>query len=120
MDETPLTGMPALPAEMEGPVFREPWEAQAFAIVLKLYQSGAFTWPEFVALLSAEIGQAKDAGEADTGGAYYTHWLAAAEKLVIAKGLVAAPELGARNADIAANPPDRHGHVARREPVRIA
>ncbi len=36
-------GMPPLPLDAEGPVFREPWEAQAFAIVLTLYQRKHFT-----------------------------------------------------------------------------
>ncbi|HJS85726.1 MAG TPA: nitrile hydratase accessory protein [Acetobacteraceae bacterium] len=109
--------MPALPMDEQGPVFREPWEAQAFAIVLKLYQGGHFTWPEWVEHLSAEIRAAQRDGDRD---GYYRHWLGALEKIVAAKNLVPGSELLAREAEIAANPPDRHGHVARREPVTVA
>ena len=113
-------GMPALPMNEQGPVFREPWEAQAFAIVLKLYQGGHFTWPDWVDYLSAEIRAAQGEGASDPGQGYYQHWLAALEKLAAAKGLVARGELLARKAEIAANPPDRHAHEARREPVTVA
>jgi nitrile hydratase accessory protein len=113
-------GMPALPMDEQGPVFREPWEAQAFAIVLKLYQGGHFTWPEWVEHLSAEIRAARREGDPDLGHSYYQHWLAALERLLAAKGLVPLGDLLARKAEIAANPPDRHAHEARREPVAVA
>jgi nitrile hydratase accessory protein len=112
--------MPELPLDEEGPVFREPWEAQAFALVLKLHEGGCFTWPEWVDYLSQEIAAAKRRGEPDLGDTYYRHWLAALEKLVQAKGLAKHDELTARQAYIEANPPDRHDHKARREPVAVA
>jgi nitrile hydratase accessory protein len=112
--------MPALPMDEQGPVFREPWEAQAFAIVLKLYQGGHFTWPEWVEHLSAEIRAARREGDPDLGHSYYQHWLAALEKLIADKGLVPRDDLLARKAEIAANPPGRHDHVARRQPVAVA
>lgn len=111
-------GMPPLPIDEEGPVFREPWEAAAFALVLKLYQGGHFTWPEWVESLSGEIRAARERGEADSGSTYYHHWLAALEKLVTHKGLARASDLARRKAEIEANPPSRH--VAKREPVKIA
>jgi nitrile hydratase accessory protein len=86
-------GMPPIPQDGDGPVFREPWEAQAFAMVLELYDRGHFTWSEWVRHLSAEIASARARGEPDTGGTYYRHWLAALEKLVAAKGLTSAEEL---------------------------
>jgi nitrile hydratase accessory protein len=116
----PDASLPALPMDEEGPVFREPWEAAAFALVLNLYRGGHFAWPEWVEHLSAEIRAAQRAGDPDLGQSYYRHWLAALEKLSVAKGLVPPAELLARRAEIAANPPDRHGHVARREPVAVA
>ncbi len=112
-------GLPSLPMDEEGPVFREPWEASAFALVLKLHQGGHFTWPEWVDHLSAEIRAAQQSGDADLGGTYYRHWLAALEKLVADKGLAPAAELARRKDEIAANPPSRHDHVARRTPVKI-
>lgn len=71
----------------DGPVFREPWEAQAFALALSLHERGVFTWPEWTAMLGDEIKKAQAAGDPDTGETYYHHWLAALERLVAAKGL---------------------------------
>ena len=63
------------------PVFREPWEAQAFAMTLALYERGLFTWTEWAAALSAAIKQAQATGDCDDGSTYYQHWLAAIEQL---------------------------------------
>jgi len=80
--------VPGIPCDAEGPVFREPWEAQAFAMTLALYERGLFTWPEWAAALSQEIKRAQGAGDPDTGETYYAHWLNALEKLVADKGVV--------------------------------
>jgi nitrile hydratase accessory protein len=112
-------GMPSLPMDEEGPVFKEPWEAAAFALVLNLYQGGHFTWPEWVEYLSHEIRAAQRDGDADLGTTYYRHWLSALEKLVVDKRLAPARELAHHKAQIEANPPSRHDHEARREPVKI-
>jgi nitrile hydratase accessory protein len=79
--------VPGIPCDAEGPVFREPWEAQAFAITLSLYDRGLFTWPEWAATLGAEIKRAQAAGDPDTGETYYRHWLAALERIVAEKGV---------------------------------
>jgi nitrile hydratase accessory protein len=79
--------VPSMPRDAEGPVFREPWEAQAFAMTLALHERGLFTWPEWAAALAAEIKRAQDAGDPDTGETYYLHWLAALERLVAEKGV---------------------------------
>jgi nitrile hydratase accessory protein len=79
--------VPDLPCDAAGPVFREPWEAQAFAMTLALHERGLFTWPEWAQALSAEIKRAQAAGDPDTGETYYLHWLAALEGLVAAKGI---------------------------------
>ena len=76
-----------IPRDAEGPVFREPWEAQAFAMALALHERGLFTWPEWAATLADEIKRAQAAGDPDLGTTYYRHWLAALEKLVAAKGI---------------------------------
>jgi nitrile hydratase accessory protein len=68
-------------------VFREPWEAQAFAMTLALHERGLFTWGEWAAALATEIKRAQSAGDPDTGETYYAHWLAALEKLVAEKGV---------------------------------
>ena len=79
--------VPGIPCDAEGPVFREPWEAQAFAMALALHKRGLFTWPEWAATLAAEIKRAQAAGDPDTGATYYRHWLNALERLVAAKGI---------------------------------
>ena len=82
-----LDAVPGIPCDAEGPVFREPWEAQSFALTLGLYQRGLFTWKEWTAALVAEIGRAQAAGDPDTGETYYRHWLAALERIVAEKGV---------------------------------
>lgn len=82
-----LKDLPRLPTDQEGPIFREPWEAQAFALAVKLSESGAFTWPEWVDVFAAEIHRAQDAGDPDLGDTYYTHWLNALERICTEKGL---------------------------------
>jgi nitrile hydratase accessory protein len=80
-------GMPGIPRDEGGPVFREPWEAQAFALAVALNARGLFTWTEWAAALSEEIKRAQAAGDPDLGNTYYRHWLAALERLVAHKGL---------------------------------
>ena len=79
--------VPGIPRDTEGPVFREPWEAQAFAMTLALHERGLFSWPEWAATLGEEIKRAQAAGDPDTGETYYRHWLNALERIVAAKGL---------------------------------
>ena len=79
--------VPRIPHDTEGPVFREPWEAQAFAMTLALHERGLFSWPEWAATLGEEIKRAQAAGDPDTGETYYRHWLNALERIVAAKGL---------------------------------
>ena len=80
--------LPALPCDGSGPVFREPWEAQAFALVVDAHQKGLFTWSEWAQALAQEIKAAQAQGDPDTGETYYQHWLCALEQLVIAKGAI--------------------------------
>ncbi len=91
-----LDSLPAIPRDADEPVFRAPWEAQAFAMVVTLHERGCFTWKEWASYLANEIAAAKDRGEADDGSRYYEHWLAALEKIVNAKGFVSARELASR------------------------
>jgi nitrile hydratase accessory protein len=88
------TGLvPGIPSDADGPVFREPWEAQAFAMALALHARGLFTWNEWAAALADEIKRAQAAGDADTGDTYYRHWLATLEKLIAAKGIATSQTL---------------------------
>ena len=77
----------SIPRDAQGPVFSEPWEAQAFAMALALHDRGLFTWPEWAVTLGDEIKRAQAAGDPDTGETYYRHWLNALERIVAAKGL---------------------------------
>lgn len=77
-----------IPRDASGPVFAEPWQAQAFAIAVNLSEQGHFTWKEWAAELAAELKAAEDRGEPDDGTHYYEHWLAALERLVTGKGLI--------------------------------
>jgi len=98
MREANLNLLPFLPVDDDGPVFGEPWQAQAFAMTLKLYEAGAFTWDEWAMALSGEIDAAKAAGDPDLGDTYYLHWLAALERLVAEKKIASTGELSARKA----------------------
>jgi nitrile hydratase accessory protein len=80
--------LPGIPCGSDGPVFRAPWEAQAFAIALVLHERGLFTWPEWAAILADEIKGAQARGDPDLGDTYYRHWLAALERLAAEKGAV--------------------------------
>jgi len=85
--------VPGIPRDADGPVFREPWEAHAFAMALTLHERGLFSWPEWAATLAEEILRAQAAGDADTGETYYRHWLATLERLVAEKGVASSDTL---------------------------
>ena len=82
-----LSDLPQLPRDDGGPVFAEPWQAQAFALAVRLSAQGHFTWKEWANTLAGELKAAADRGEPDDGSHYYEHWLGALERLVSAKGL---------------------------------
>jgi nitrile hydratase accessory protein len=91
-----LTELPSLPRDEGGLVFAEPWEAQAFALAVKLSEHGHFTWKEWAAALADELKAAENRGEPGDGSHYYKHWLAALEQLVVAKGLTDRQAMGER------------------------
>jgi nitrile hydratase accessory protein len=77
-------------------VFAEPWQAQAFALAVRLSAEGHFTWNEWAAALGAELKTSAARGEPDDGSHYYHCWLATLEQLAVAKGLADAAALRAR------------------------
>jgi nitrile hydratase accessory protein len=85
--------VPGIPLDEDGPVFREPWEAHAFAMALTLHDRGVFTWNEWASALAAEIKRAQANGDPDTGETYYRHWLATLENLVAEKGVATSETL---------------------------
>jgi nitrile hydratase accessory protein len=103
--------VPSIPRDEDGPVFRAPWEAQAFAMALSLHERGLFTWTEWAATLADQIKHAQAAGDPDTGETYYQHWLATLERLVAAKGVTSTAML-ARYRDAWDHAADRTPHGA--------
>lgn len=86
--------LPGLPADREGPVFDEPWQASAFALAVHLSERGAIPWTEWSAALGREIRT--PSGDAAQVDAYFQHWLSALERFCIEKGLVARAEIRRR------------------------
>src|SRR5258708_12179172 len=70
-----LACLPSIPSDEGGPVFAEPWQAQAFALAVRLSAQGYFTWKEWAAALADELKAAADRGEPDAGAPLYQHWL---------------------------------------------
>ncbi len=88
-----LKDLPLLPRDEEGPVFEEPWQAQAFAVVVQLNEAGLITWKEWAQCLGGVIREAESRGEHDTGKRYYEHWLTALERFARDKNLAQSDEL---------------------------
>jgi len=110
-----LQALPSLPRDAGGPVFAEPWEAQAFALAVKLSEQGHFTWKEWAAVLAEELQAAANRGEPDDGSRYYHHWLAALERLATAKGLTDPAAMLARKQAWA----DAYRHTPHGKPVEL-
>ena len=94
--EARIAALPSLPRSEGEPVFAEPWEAQAFALAVRLSADGRFTWKEWAAALSDELASAERRGEPDDGSRYYHHWVAALERVVTERGLAGTDALTAR------------------------
>lgn len=110
-----MTTLSQLNLAPEQPVFAEPWEAQAFALAVKLSEQGYFTWKEWAAELAAELKAAADRGEPDDGTHYYEYWLATLERLVTNKGLTDRDALHQRKEAWA----DAYRHTPHGKPVEL-
>jgi nitrile hydratase accessory protein len=108
-----LASLPSLPRDESGPVFAEPWQAQAFALAVTLSTQGHFTWKEWAATLADELKAAAERGEPDDGSRYYEHWLAALERLVTANALLSPAEMLERKEAWA----DAYRHTPHGKPV---
>jgi len=106
----------ALPRDSGGPVFAEPWQAEVFALAVKLSEQGHFTWKEWASTLAEELKAAADRGEPDDGSHYYHHWLAALERLVTTKGLTSRAALETRKEAWA----EAYEHTPHGQPVELA
>ena len=118
-----LAALPRLSRDADAPVFAEPWQAQAFALAVNLSEQGLFTWKEWAAALADELKAAAARGEPDDGSRYYHHWLAALERLLIAKALADPEALPARKEAWAEayrrTPHGKPVELAFKEPLRI-
>ncbi|MEO7134516.1 MAG: nitrile hydratase accessory protein [Vicinamibacterales bacterium] len=110
-----LSELPRLPRDEGGPVFAEPWQAEAFALAVTLSEQGHYTWKEWAAALSEQLQEAARRGQPDDGSRYYEHWLAALESLVAAKGLADPGVLDARKEAWA----DAYRHTPHGQPVEL-
>jgi nitrile hydratase accessory protein len=108
---TPDLNLPRLPKDEDGPVFAEPWQAQAFALAVKLSEQGHFTWHEWAAALTEELKTAS----CDDGSEYYNHWLRALERLVLEKQLTDVAALAERKEAWA----DAYRHTPHGMPVEL-
>ena len=102
-----------MPRDDEGPVFDEPWQAQAFATVVELIESGSLSREEWAETLGAVLKEAELRGEFDTGERYYEHWLTAIEHLAVAKDLAGWQELESEQRVIEENDHHRREHQRR-------
>jgi nitrile hydratase accessory protein len=93
-----MTGSAALPRKNGELVFDDAWQGRAFGMTVAMSHDRQFEWREFQARLIAEIGRAERDGERSS---YYDRWLAAFERLLVDKGLVAPGELARRTEDFA-------------------
>jgi nitrile hydratase accessory protein len=106
---------PLLPRDEGGPVFAEPWQAQAFAMAVQLSAEGHFTWTEWTTALGEQLQAAVGRGEPDDGSRYFEHWLAALEHLVAEKKLTDLTALRERKAAWA----DAYRHTPHGQPVEL-
>ena len=87
----------AIPGRCEGePLFRAPWQARGFALIVGLVQAGHLPWRDFQARLATAITEmeADGAPEAVEDG-YFGCWLRASEETLSAAQLIGAGEVDA-------------------------
>ncbi len=110
-----LEALPPLPRDDDGPVFDEPWQAQAFALAVKLSEQGHFSWKTWARTLADELAAAAARGEPDDGSRYYHHWVSALERLVLERGLSDSSALDERKEAWA----DAYRHTPHGQPVEL-
>ena len=115
-DHVDAERLPPLPADDDGPVFEAPWQAQAFALAVRLSEEGHFTWKEWAGTLADELAAAEARGEPDDGTRYYHHWVAALERLVLDRRLSTSAALDDRKEAWA----DAYRHTPHGQPVELS
>jgi nitrile hydratase accessory protein len=107
---SPLAELPLMPRDEDGPLFAEPWQAQAFAVVVELIDSKKISRPEWADRLGAVLKEAEAGGDYDSGVRYYDHWLVALEQLVVEKKLAGWADLASEKETIEENDHHRREH----------
>ena len=87
-----------LPRDEDGPVFAEPWQAEAFALTVRLHEAGCFIWPEGAGAIAEVLRAVRGRGELDDGSRFYCYWLTALERLLTRKQVLSATDLDRRRA----------------------
>ena len=92
--------------------FNSPWEAQVFALAVRLQETGILTRQAWTLALADEIQRARQRNDPDLGDTYYHHWTRALERALIKSSLVDDQEIERRIdawREAYANTP--HGHA---------
>jgi nitrile hydratase accessory protein len=110
-----VKALPRLPQDDAGPVFAEPWQAEVFALAVRLSELGHFTWSEWASVLADELQADAARGEPDDGSRYYHCWLAALERLVVSKNLSSREALAQKKEAWA----EAYRHTPHGMPVRL-
>ena len=105
---TAIGGPLACPSEDSAPLFRQPWEARAFAMVVEMHGKGHFTWNEWVEQLAGVIAEESERDPAEDGSRYYHHWLKACERLLEAKGISSSAEISERERNVSGQDHQAH------------
>lgn len=104
-------GVAAPPRRNGELVFEAPWESRAFGVALALHERGTLDFEEFRARLIDEIQDWQAAhASGDESWTYYERWLAALERALVERGIVALEEIDARATEIAEERDRDHDH----------
>jgi nitrile hydratase accessory protein len=75
----------SIPRVDDEPVFKQPWEAEVFAITLSLHEQGLFSWKEWSKALAYTTMCADEHNVIETEDSYYRRWLDTLENLIVSK-----------------------------------
>ncbi len=76
-----------------GPIFDEPWQAQAFSVLVALHRDGRFEWQDWVDAFSRTIKAAPAQPGETANAAYFRQWAGALESFLVSRGLLSPHEI---------------------------